>query len=185
MRMAMRVERKLGRGRARARRVADVHRGRCQIADRQGRRKAGRRRRRDVNVGILIIHQVVGERRYCFKPSQRQLRKVTEAHSHPPGKFFPTTSHNLPTSPTSRSARLRWPASCSHSLRFSSLSALSCATTSPGSSTRCFIPPGSGSSAFRLISSSRSGRPRRNLGWENSHVWASVDVRCARGVYVA
>ena len=53
--------------------------------------------------------------------------------------------------------------------------------TSPGSSTRCFVA-GSGSSAFRLISSSRSGRPRRNLRCENSHVCTSAEVRCARGV---
>lgn len=54
--------------------------------------------------------------------------------------------------------------------------------TSPGSSTLCFTV-GSGSSALRLISSSKSGRPRKNLWCENSHVCASVEVLCARGVY--
>jgi hypothetical protein len=53
--------------------------------------------------------------------------------------------------------------------------------TSPGNSTRCLIP-GSGSRAFRLISSKRSGRPRRNLWCENSQVCTSVVVRWARGV---
>ena len=55
--------------------------------------------------------------------------------------------------------------------------------TSPGNSTRCF-KAGSGSNALRLISSKRSGRPRKNLWCENSQVCASVEVRCARGVWV-
>jgi len=68
------------------------------------------------------------------------------------------------------------------SARFSSRSPDRRRTTSPGSSTR-FLSLGSGSKALRLIASSRSGRPRRNFGWENSQVWEVEDVRCARGVY--
>jgi len=47
---------------------------------------------------------------------------------------------------------------------------------------RCFSEARSCSRDLRLMSSRRSTRPRRNFGWENSQVWASVEVRWARGV---
>lgn len=84
--------------------------------------------------------------------------------------------------PASRSTFMRSCWNAAMSRRLSSRIWESWAATSPGSSTRC-LRDGSGSSAFRLISSSRSGRPRKNLWWENSQVCTSADVRWARGVY--
>jgi len=81
-----------------------------------------------------------------------------ERDSPLPGKPFPTTSHKFLTSPVSLSTFLFSLISASQTLRFSSRINI----ISPGNSTRC-LTAGSGSRALRLISSSRSGRPRRNL----------------------
>ena len=50
------------------------------------------RRRRDVNVETNLKSLRNGG--YCFEPS---LAPSNEGTPQPPGKFFPTTSHNLPT----------------------------------------------------------------------------------------
>ena len=85
--------------------------------------------------------------------------------------------------------------------RFSSRRSVNKRATSPGSSTlwgrrarldtradgqgcsHRLLSLGSGSRALRFIASSKSGRPRRNFGWENSQVWEEEVVRWARGVY--
>lgn len=53
------------------------------------------RRRRDVNVETNLKSLRNGGT-VLFRTSH--WRRVTKARSQPPGKFFPTTSHNLPTS---------------------------------------------------------------------------------------
>ena len=102
-------------------------------------------------------------------------------YSQTPGQALLRTSYIAFVMPVRRSTLARSFSRAFTTRRFCSRIWLSCAATSPGSSTRCLID-GSGSRALRLISSSRSGRPRRNLWWENSHVCTSAEVRCARGV---
>lgn len=115
------------------------------------------------------------------RPATTQSNRWRADYSQLPGKAFEMNSCSVFVTLVKRSTLARSASSAFTTRRFCSRIWLSCAATSPGSSTRCLIE-GSGSSALRLISSRRSGRPRRNLWWENSHVCASVEVRCARGV---
>ena len=113
------------------------------------------------------------------KPKPKQTKQ--KDHSQLPGHILLKISCNVFTTLVNLSTLTLSSSNAFTTLRCCSRIAPSCAATSPGSSTRCFTL-GSGSSALRLISSRRSGRPRRNLWCENSQVWASVEVRWARGV---
>jgi len=132
------------------------HRSKWKARDRPDQQRA--QTNEEISVGSKRL-KGDGKRRKWNMANRRK------ANVHPPGNVLSTTSHMALTAVASLVTFLR-SISRSFLIRlFSSFMAVNWTTISPGSSSRCLrlVKDGSGSIVFLLISSRRSGRPRRNL----------------------